>query len=85
MLVLPCLVFPTFSLFSVVLQVVVQYETEQLDMVLDCLERTTAHLTAAIVSKDTQFQNKVRHYPIRAVHHNCFCGAPHFLVYLLSL
>lgn len=42
------------------LQVVVQYETEQLDLVLDCLERTTAHLTAAIVSKDTQFQNKVR-------------------------
>lgn len=43
-----------------VAQVVVQYETEELDLVLKALEGTTAHLTAAIVSKDIQFQNKVR-------------------------
>lgn len=54
---------------------VVQYETEQLEMVLDCLERTTAHLTAAIVSKDTQFQNKVRRYSIYTVY-NHLCLKP---------
>lgn len=41
------------------IQVVVQYETEELDLVLHALESTTAHLTAAIVSKDILFQNKV--------------------------
>lgn len=46
-------------MFSSVRQVVVQYETEELDLVLEALERTTAHLTAAIVTKDIQFQNKV--------------------------
>lgn len=46
---------------------VVEYETEQLDLVLDALERTTAHLTAAIVSKDIQFQNKVS-VAVLAVH-----------------
>jgi hypothetical protein len=41
-------------------QVVVEYETEELDLVLEALERCNAHLTAAIVSKDIVFQNKVR-------------------------
>lgn len=40
-------------------QVVVEYGDDDLDLVLDALERTTAHLTAAIVSKDIVFQNKV--------------------------
>jgi hypothetical protein len=40
--------------------VVVEYETEELDLVLEALERCNAHLTAAIVSKDIVFQNKVR-------------------------
>lgn len=41
-------------------QVVVQYSDAQLDRMLDALENTEAYLTAAIVSTDIQFQNKVR-------------------------
>lgn len=40
-------------------QIVVEYGDLELDQVLEALERTEAHLTAAIVSRDIQFQNKV--------------------------
>ncbi len=40
-------------------QVVVEYDDAQLDLVLAALENTEAYLTAAIVSRDIQFQNKV--------------------------
>lgn len=40
-------------------QIIVDYRDDQLDLVLEALERTHAHLTAAIVSNDIQFQNKV--------------------------
>lgn len=38
-------------------QIVVEYDDQELDLVLQALERTHAHLTAAIVSKDILFQN----------------------------
>ena len=41
------------------LQVVVEWGDEDLDALLVALEHTEAYLTAAIVSKDIQFQNKV--------------------------
>ena len=40
-------------------QVVVTYGDEDLDTVLSLLERMQNHLTAAVVSADIQFQNKV--------------------------
>lgn len=40
-------------------QIVVEYGDGELDHVLEALERTEAHLTAAVVSRDIQFQNKV--------------------------
>lgn len=42
-----------------------QWETEELPLVLEALERCEAHLTAAIVSKDTVFQNKVGYSSVR--------------------
>lgn len=41
-------------------QIIVEYDDESLPLVLDALERTHAHLTAAIVSNDVIFQNKAR-------------------------
>ena len=38
-------------------QIVVEYDDQEVDLVLQALERTHAHLTAAIVSKDILFQN----------------------------
>jgi 1-pyrroline-5-carboxylate dehydrogenase len=38
-------------------QIVVEYEDSELGQVLEALERMEAHLTAAIVSRDIQFQN----------------------------
>lgn len=40
-------------------QIVVEYDDGELDTVLSVLERCEAHLTAAIVSRDIQFQNYV--------------------------
>ncbi len=36
-----------------------EYDDSELPLVLEALERTEAHLTAAIVSRDIQFQNYV--------------------------
>lgn len=41
------------------MQIVVEYKDGELDQVLEALERTEAHLTAAVVSRDIQFQNYV--------------------------
>lgn len=38
---------------------VTEYKHEQLDVVLDMMERMKAHLTAAIVSNDQRFRQKV--------------------------
>jgi 1-pyrroline-5-carboxylate dehydrogenase len=40
-------------------QVVVEYEDHDLDRVLDIFGRMTQHLTAAVVSADVEFQNRV--------------------------
>lgn len=40
-------------------QIVISYGDDELDKVLDILERMSHHLTAAIVSRDVDFQNKV--------------------------
>jgi hypothetical protein len=40
-------------------QIVVEWDDAELPLVLEALERCDAHLTAAIVTKDIQFQNKV--------------------------
>lgn len=40
-------------------QVVVEYKEGEVDLVLEALERMTAHLTAAVVSNDVAFQQKV--------------------------
>jgi 1-pyrroline-5-carboxylate dehydrogenase len=40
-------------------QVVTEYDDSQLNLVLDMCERMESHLTAAIVSNDPAFQNKV--------------------------
>jgi 1-pyrroline-5-carboxylate dehydrogenase len=37
----------------------VDYKDSELPLVLEALERTEAHLTAAVVSNDVLFQNKV--------------------------
>lgn len=40
-------------------QVLVEYSDEELDMVMSALEKCAHHLTAAIVSRDIEFQNKL--------------------------
>jgi len=40
-------------------QVIVSYGDDELDKVLEILERMSHHLTAAVVSRDVDFQNKV--------------------------
>lgn len=40
-------------------QVVVEYDDGEIDLVVEALEKTNSHLTAAIVSKDVSFQNKM--------------------------
>ncbi len=40
-------------------QIIVSYGDDELDKVLDILERMSHHLTAAVVSRDVDFQNKV--------------------------
>lgn len=41
------------------MQIVVEYGDEDLDLILAALDRMDAYLTAAIVSNDVLFQNKV--------------------------
>lgn len=41
------------------LQVITEYSDEQLPMVLEATEKLEAHLTAAVVSNDAQFTQKV--------------------------
>ena len=45
-------------------QVVTEYKESELDVVLGALERMTQNLTAAVVSNDALFQQKV--HPVRA-------------------
>jgi 1-pyrroline-5-carboxylate dehydrogenase len=53
------------------LQVVTEYKTNEIDTVINCCERMTAHLTAAVVSKDEQF----RHYVLgRTVNGTTYSG-----------
>ena len=47
-------------------QVVTEYAASELDQVLGALERMSQHLTAAVVSNDTLFQQKVCSMPINA-------------------
>ena len=41
-------------------QVVTEYKESELEVVLGALERMSQHLTAAVVSNDALFQQKVR-------------------------
>jgi 1-pyrroline-5-carboxylate dehydrogenase len=41
------------------LQVIVDYTTEEIDLVLECMERLEHHLTAAVVSSDPNFCHKI--------------------------
>jgi 1-pyrroline-5-carboxylate dehydrogenase len=45
--------------FTIHLQIIVDYRDDELPKVLEALERVSANLTAAIVSNDVRFQNKV--------------------------
>ena len=42
------------------MQVITEYSDEQLHMVLEATEKLEAHLTAAVVSNDAQFTQKVQ-------------------------
>ena len=42
-----------------IVQVITEYSDEQLPMVLEATEKLEAHLTAAVVSNDAQFTQKV--------------------------
>ncbi|MBT8088312.1 MAG: aldehyde dehydrogenase family protein [Gammaproteobacteria bacterium] len=52
-------------------QVVVRYGDDELDLVLDILERMSHHLTAAVVSADVEFQNRVL---ASTVNGTTYCG-----------
>jgi 1-pyrroline-5-carboxylate dehydrogenase len=52
-------------------QVVVTYADEDLPTVLESLERMTQHLTAAVVSADIRFQNRVL---AATVNGTTYCG-----------
>ena len=41
-------------------QIITEYKESEVDLVLTALERMTQHLTAAVVSNDIAFQQKVR-------------------------
>jgi 1-pyrroline-5-carboxylate dehydrogenase len=49
----------------------VQYKDSQLDLVLESLERMKNHLTAAIVSSDVSFQQKVLAHTVNGT---TYCG-----------
>ncbi len=48
-----------FSCAGMCMQVLTEYSDEQLPLVLEALERLEAHLTAAVVSNDPVFTQKV--------------------------
>ena len=52
-------------------QISVDYTDSQLDLVLAALERVHAHLTAAVVSNDVHFQNKVLGHTVNGT---TYCG-----------
>jgi 1-pyrroline-5-carboxylate dehydrogenase len=52
-------------------QLVVRYNDSQIDKVLEALERCHAHLTAAVVSNDVLFQQKVL---ANSVNGTTYCG-----------
>ena len=52
-------------------QIVVEYEDENLEIVLEIIERISNHLTAAIVSQDIQFQ---QHVIGASVNGTTYCG-----------
>ena len=52
-------------------QVVVEYKHDELDLVLQGLERMSHHLTAAVVSNDVHFQQKVL---ASTVNGTTYCG-----------
>jgi hypothetical protein len=49
----------------------VDYRDDQLDLVLQALERCNAHLTAAVVSNNVMFQNKVLGHTVNGT---TYCG-----------
>jgi 1-pyrroline-5-carboxylate dehydrogenase len=52
-------------------QIIVDYRDDQLDLVLKALERCNAHLTAAVVSNNVIFQNKVLGHTVNGT---TYCG-----------
>lgn len=52
-------------------QVIVEYDNDDLDAVLSVLERMSHHLTAAIVSADVNFQQRVLAFTVNGT---CYCG-----------
>ena len=52
-------------------QIIVDYKDEELPLVLEALERVDAHLTAAVVSNDVLFQNKVLSHTVNGT---TYCG-----------
>lgn len=65
-----------------------EYGDGELDHVVEALERTEAHLTAAIVSRDVDFQNKVKcdslvKLCIMSLHFSFLCCVPVGCLFLL--
>lgn len=52
-------------------QIIVDYNDDELHLVLEALERVDAHLTAAVVSNDVLFQNKVLAHTVNGT---TYCG-----------
>ena len=52
-------------------QIIVDYNDDELPLVLEALERVDAHLTAAVVSNDVLFQNKVLAHTVNGT---TYCG-----------
>jgi 1-pyrroline-5-carboxylate dehydrogenase len=65
-------------------QVVVEYADNELDSVLECLERMSAHLTAAVVSNDVLFQQKVLAHSVNGTTYCGIRGKTLFLAYSYS-
>ena len=60
-------------------QIVVEYKEHELNGVLDCLELMTVHLTAAIVSNDVHFQQKVLAHTVNGT---TYCGIRGKIAYI---
>lgn len=56
------------------LQVITEYSDEQLPMVLEATEKLEAHLTAAVVSNDAQFTQKVTSLALVLATTHGLCG-----------